>query len=150
MIYLHNVNYSEDTIRTAVSIIDNLSSKLEELGVDDEDGYMIQKSMLDRINIEFQVFVSKKETMLFNLKEFNKTFTAQIDDLNMPDLSSYLNSKYASMQNQKWVCDVCSEAFTKKASLSSHRKKHKSAKNTTPTNFEKCEIVVPEVNSKKK
>lgn len=150
LIYLHNVNYSEDTIRTAVSIIDNLSSKLEELGVDDEDGYMIQKSMLDRINIEFQVFVSKKETMLFNLKEFNKTFTAQIDDLNMPDLSSYLNSKYASMQNQKWVCDVCSEAFTKKASLSSHRKKHKSAKNTTPTNFEKCEIVVPEVNSKKK
>ena len=150
LIYLHNVNYSEDTIRTAVSIIDNLSARLEELGVDDEDGYIIQKSVLDRINVEFQVFVSKKETMLFNLKEFNKSFTAQIDDLNMPDLSSYLNSKYASLQNQKWVCDVCSEAFTKKASLSSHKKKHKTAKNTTPTNFEQCEIVINEIAVKKK
>jgi len=150
LIYLHNVNYSEDIIRTAVSIIDNLSARLEELGVDDEDGYVIQKSVLDRINVEFQVFVSKKETMLFNLKEFNKSFTAQIDDLNMPDLSSYLNSKYASLQNQKWVCDVCSEAFTKKASLSSHKKKHKTAKNTTPTNFEQCEIVISEIAVKKK
>lgn len=150
LIYLHNVNYSEDTIKTAVSIIDNLYARLEDLSVDVGDGYTIQKDMLDKINVEFQVFVSKKETMLFNLKEFNKTMITQIDDLNLPDLSAYLNCKYASLQNQKWVCDVCSDAFTKKASLSSHRKKHKTAKNTTPTNFEQCELVISEINLKKK
>jgi len=147
---LHNVNYSEDTIKTAVSIIDNLYARLEDLSVDVGDGYTIQKDMLDKINVEFQVFVSKKETMLFNLKEFNKTMITQIDELNLPDLSAYLNCKYASLQNQKWVCDVCNDAFTKKASLSSHRKKHKTAKNTTPTNFEQCELVISEINIKKK
>lgn len=128
LIYLHNVNYSEDIIKTAVNIVDNLSAKLEELSIDDENGFMIQKDALDKINAEFQVFVSKKESMIFNLKEFHKSFAQQIDDLNMPDLAVYLNSKYASLQNQKWSCDICGEAFTKKASLASHKKKHKTEK----------------------
>ena len=149
LIYLHNVNYSEDMIKTAVSIIDNLYARLEGLSVDDEHGIIIQKDILDKINTEFQVFVSKKESMLFNLKEFNKSFALQIDELNLPDLSAYLNCNYASLQNQKWACDVCNEAFTKKASLASHMKKHKTVKNITPSNFEKCELVVPLLNGKR-
>jgi len=149
LIYLHNVNYSEDMIKTAVSIIDNLYARLEGLSVDDEHGIIIQKDILDKINTEFQVFVSKKESMLFNLKEFNKSFALQIDELNLPDLSAYLNCNYASLQNQKWACDVCNEAFTKKASLASHMKKHKTAKNITPSNFEKCELVAPLLNGKR-
>jgi hypothetical protein len=138
LIYLHNVDYSEEKIRTAVDIIDNLSSKLNELSVNDEDGIMIKKEILDKINAEFQVFINHKELLAFNLKEFQKSFLQQIEELKLPDLTVYLNSKYASMQNQKWCCEICNEAFTKKASLASHMKKHKTEKNDSPKDSVVC------------
>lgn len=130
LIYLHNVEYSEEKIKTAVDIIDKLSDKLIELSIDDAEGITIDKDILDKINVEFQVFIAHKENMIFNLKEMQKTFLSQFEDLNMPNLSIFLNSKYASMQNQKWCCDICNEAFTKKASLASHKKKHKTDKSS--------------------
>ena len=134
LIYLHNVEYSEEKIKTAVDIIDKLSDKLVELSIDDAEGITIDKDILDKINVEFQVFMSHKENMIFNLKEMQKTFLSQFEDLNMPNLSIFLNSKFASMQNQKWSCDICNEAFTKKASLASHKKKHKIDKPSFLTN----------------
>jgi hypothetical protein len=125
LIYLHNVEYSEDKITAAIDIIDKLSDKLNELNLDDTDGVSIEKDVIDKINAEFQVFMSHKENMIFNLKESQKAFLSQFENLNMPNLSIFLNSRYASIQNQKWSCDVCNESFTKKASLASHKKKHK-------------------------
>lgn len=129
LIYLHNVEYSEEKIRTAVDIIDNLSNKLAELSIHDtENGLVIEKDLLDRINAEVQVFINKKERICTIVKEQNKMLLAELDELRLPDLEGYLYSKYASMQNQKWCCEICQEVFTKKASLSSHRKKHKEVK----------------------
>ena len=93
---------------------------------------------MDKINTEFQVFMAHKENMIFNLKEMQKTFLSQFEDLNMPNLSIFLNSRYASMQNQKWTCDICNEAFTKKASLASHKKKHKSLSFQNMEDIELC------------
>lgn len=125
LIYLHNVEYSEEKITAAIDIIDKLSDKLNELNLDDTDGVSIEKDVIDKINTEFQLFMSHKENMIFNLKESQKAFLSQFENLNMPNLSIFLNSRYASIQNQKWSCDVCNESFTKKASLASHKKKHK-------------------------
>ena len=136
LIYLHNVEYSEEKIRAAIDIIDKLSDKLNEINLDDTDGIIIEKDIMDKINTEFQVFMAHKENMIFNLKEMQKTFLTQFEDLNMPNLSIFLNSKYASMQNQKWTCDICNEAFTKKASLASHKKKHKTDKPLSSKNVD--------------
>ena len=38
LIYLHNVEYSEEKIKTAIDIIDKLSDKLSEISLDDSDG----------------------------------------------------------------------------------------------------------------
>lgn len=156
LIYLHNVEYSEEKIKIAVDIIDKLSDKLNELSIDDAEGITIDKDILDKINLEFQIFISHKENMIFNLKEMQKTFLSQFEDLNMPNLSIFLNSKYASMQNQKWTCDICNESFTKKASLSSHKKKHKTDKPTALTteieteNNEIIELCIPALNKNKR
>ena len=136
LIYLHNVEYSEEKIRAAIDIIDKLSDKLNEINLDETDGIIIEKDIMDKINTEFQVFMAHKENMIFNLKEMQKTFLTQFEDLNMPNLSIFLNSKYASMQNQKWTCDICNEAFTKKASLASHKKKHKTDKPLSSKNVD--------------
>ena len=48
--------------------------------------------ILDKINSDFQGFIAQKQNMIFNLKEMQKTFISQFEDLNMPNLSIYLNN----------------------------------------------------------
>jgi hypothetical protein len=129
LIYLHNVDYSSDKIKMAIDVIDNLSERLEEISnVEEIDGHVIKKDVLDKINDQFQLFISQKETVLTTVKEMNKKLMTQIEDLKMPDLSLFLNDKYASIQNQQFCCEVCNLPFQNKRSLASHKKIHKGMK----------------------
>ena len=126
LIYLHNVEYSAEKIRLAIDVIDNLSSKIEEISnVEEIDGYVIKKDILDRINEQFQLFINQKEIVLTTIKEMNKKLTGQIDDMKIPDLSIFLNEKFASIQNQQFACEVCTLPFQNKRSLAAHKKIHK-------------------------
>ena len=132
IIYLHNVDYSQEKIKMAVDIVDNLSDKLEELNAmdGDESGIIIKKDVLDRINDQFQIFLSQKEQLILTLKEMNKKLLYQVEELKMPDLSMFLNDKYASMQNQQFCCEICNLPFQNKRSLASHKKIHKTKTST--------------------
>jgi stress-induced morphogen len=127
LIYMHNVEYSPEKIRLAIDAIDILSAKIEELSnVEDINGCVIRKDTLDKINEQFQIFINQKEIVIMTLKETHKKLLTQIEDLKIPDLSLYLNEKYASMQNQTFSCEVCSLPFQNKRSLAAHKKIHKS------------------------
>lgn len=143
LVYLHNVEYSEDKIKAAVDIIDKLSDKLIELNIDDSEGVTIDKDILNKINIEFQQFMTHKETIIFNLKEMQKSFLSQFENLNMPNLSNFLNGKFASMQNQQWHCEICNEVFTKKSSLTNHKRKHKTDNTLSSKNMEEFALCTP-------
>ena len=80
---------------------------------------------MDRINEQFQLFMSQKDALLGVMRETHKKVISQIEDMRLPDLSAFLNDKYASIQNQQFVCDTCNSAFTTKRSLASHKKMHK-------------------------
>ena len=123
LVYLHNVEYSNEKIKVAVNIIDHLSSKLGEMDV--KDGNNIDKDILDNINTQYQTFLNQRAFIVETCKTFHKNVISQIDNLKMPDLGIYLGSKYASIQNQEFVCDECGSCFSKKASLASHKKSHK-------------------------
>jgi len=123
LVYLHNVEYSQEKIKVAVNIIEHLSSKLSEMDV--KDGNSIDKDVLDNINKEYQVFLSQRALIVETCKTFHKNVISQVENLKMPDLGMYLGSKYASIQNQEFVCEECGACFTKKASLASHKKSHK-------------------------
>jgi hypothetical protein len=126
LIYLHNVDYSPEKIKMAVDVIDNLTAKLETIASHEEQsGITIRKDILDRINEQFQFFMAQKETLLCAMRESHKKLLSQVDELRLPDLSAFLNDKYASIQNQQFVCDICNLSFTNKRSLASHRKLHK-------------------------
>ena len=129
IIYLHNVDYSQERIKMAIDVIDNLSERLDEISnVDDNDGYVIKKDVLDSINDQFQLFISQKEIIITTIKETNKKLLSQIEDMKIPDLSLFLNDKYASIQNQQFVCELCNLPFQNKRSLASHKKVHKGSK----------------------
>lgn len=126
IIYLHNVDYSQEKIKMAIDVIDILSERLEEISnVEEIDGFVIKKEVLDKINEQFQLFLSQKEVVLTTVKEMNKKLTAQIEDMKIPDLSLFLNDKYASIQNQQFTCEICNLPFQNKRSLAAHKKCHK-------------------------
>ena len=126
IIYLHNVDYSQEKIKMAIDVIDILSERLEEISnVEEIDGYAIKKDVLDRINEQFQMFLTQKDIILTSLRESNKKLISQVEDMKIPDLSLFLNDKYASIQNQQFSCEVCNLPFQNKRSLAAHKKIHK-------------------------
>jgi hypothetical protein len=126
LVYLHNVDYSPEKIKMAVDVIDNLSSKLETIASHEEQtGIVIRKDVLDRINEQFQYFIAQKDALLNTMKESHKKMIFQVEEMKLPDLSAFLNDKYASIQNQQFVCDACNLSFTNRRSLASHKKMHK-------------------------
>ena len=126
LIYLHNVDYSQDKIKMAIDIIDNLSVKLDEItNLEENSGHSISKECLERINDEYQKFQFQKETLITTIKDMNKKMLTQVDDFKLPNLSMYLNDKFASVQNQQHICEFCSAPFQTKRSLASHKKLHK-------------------------
>lgn len=130
IIYLHNVDYSQDKIKMAIDVIDILSDRLEDISnIEEIDGLVIKKDVLDKINDQFQLFINQKELVLTTLRESNKKLLAQVEDMKIPDLSLYLNDKYASIQNQQFSCEICNLPFQNKRSLASHKKIHKGTKN---------------------
>jgi hypothetical protein len=129
LIYIHDVDYSTEKIKTAVNIIDNLYPKLQQISNITKSGTVIKKDLMDAINYEYQSFLSQKENLLQLHKEYNKKLQAMLDDIKLPSLQTLLNQNYASLQNQEWVCETCGEFFSQKKGLLLHKRKHRE-KNT--------------------
>jgi hypothetical protein len=120
----------------AIDVIDILSDRLEDISNIEEDGYVVKKDTLDKINDEFQKFINQKDIIISTIKDMNKKLMSQIEDMKMPNLSLFLNDKYASIQNKQFNCDICNLPFQNKRSLASHKKIHKN----TNANSEDNEI----------
>lgn len=125
LIYLHDVDYSTEKIKTAVNIIDNLYPKLQQISNITQSGTVIQKELMDSINYEYQTFFSQKETIIQIHKEYSKKLQSMLDEIKFPSLQTLLNKNYASLQNQEWGCEICGESFNLKKSLLLHKRKHR-------------------------
>lgn len=143
LLYLHNVNYSKDKIKTAVDIIDNLSERLSSISQkEQENGIIIKKEVLDRINEQFQMFKTQKEILINTSKDIQKRLVTQLEELNIPDLKLLLDDKYASIQNVQFICTVCNIPFTNKKALASHKKVHSNKSKKSNSDDEENEIVI--------
>ena len=125
LIYLHHVNFSQDKIKQAVYIIDNLSPKIKKITQEEiENGIIIDKDILNKINSEFILFLEKKEKLKDFLKEQHKSACVQIDGLDMPDLSKFLDEKSGMSKKMKMYCH-CGYGCDNSKQLSNHkRSKH--------------------------
>jgi len=137
LVYIQFCEYSPDKIRIAIDIIDYLSSKVQELNLDETNN--IPKEVLDDINAEYQNFLSQKETMVMTLRDFQKKMNTQIDAIKLPSLDKYLITKYAYVQNRNFGCDICKN-FTgsSKQSLSAHQRgcrRKQQSENTSVNNI---------------
>jgi hypothetical protein len=124
LVYLHNLQFSTDKIKMAVNVIENLSTKLKVIEKqENEEGISIKKEILDKINSELTTFIENKAKLSQLLKDQQKAALAQIDALDFPDLSLFLQDKYV-MKPKKFACDMCDRTFDTRAQMSAHKKKH--------------------------
>lgn len=128
LIYLHNTNYNEDVIQTAVDILDYLSDAIS--NIDPSNFNPLTNEQLVDINQEFQRFLNQKETVINYIRDTNKRVIQQILDIELPSLHKYLASKFASTKTLDLKCNICNN-FTGKnnKSLASHKKTCNNKKN---------------------
>jgi hypothetical protein len=109
LVYVHNVDYCQHTIKIAVDIIDSLSCKL--LSIEDNTcENTISKEELDEINREYSSFTLRKSAIIDILKDFQKKILCEVEEIKFPTLSKYLTTKYGAIlndENEKITCNLC-------------------------------------------
>jgi len=130
LIYLHKVNFSQEKIKQAIDIIENMAPKIKQITEEEyQNGIIIDKDVLNRINKEFITFLDNKEKLKNFLKEQNKMACIQVDSLEMPDLSGVLSEKFPSSKKLPIHCSKCDYGCYNKKQLSNHqRSAHPSSK----------------------
>lgn len=107
IVSIHQMEYNSDKIKVAIDIIDNISPKLKELNNNSGD-FTIQKSILDDINKEYQLFLTQKEAVITLYKDCQKKVLAQFDEIRFPCLDKYLSTKFVSQPLKPGhKCDLC-------------------------------------------
>jgi hypothetical protein len=123
LVYVHNVEYNPDIIKSAINIIDNLAHRIETIEAD--DGETISKEIVDNINADFQVFLNKKQLALNTAKDIQKRLVTQIEELAFPSLAVWLDNKGVATTTAAFECEFCGLVFNTKRALASHKKVHK-------------------------
>ena len=118
LLYVHNVNFDTDKIKTAIEIVEHFKIKLDEMNINN-DVCTIDTSLLEEINKEFNNYTSQKHSMLKLVKDFTDKMNLSIAELKMPNLEQFLSKHYATSANQgENICKYC-EKFVPK-SMSQH------------------------------
>ena len=110
LVFIHNVEFNIDKIKTAIDIIDTLSEKLKELNKSTSSVFEtnIPKDVLDEVNREYQLFISQKELVVIAFKESQKKVLSQIEEIRFPALDRYLSSKYINnIRKVGFKCEIC-------------------------------------------
>jgi hypothetical protein len=127
LVYLHNVEYDEGMVRSAVDVIDQLEARLA--GVSAEErvaGVAIEKTVLDDINAEYQHNLMHHQKTMLKMKESFKMLEEEVRQLNQqPNLAAFLTLTYPQQNasTKAFVCTVCAASYTNQRSLSGHVKK---------------------------
>ena len=124
LIYIHQAKNDPDKIKVAISIIDHLKLRLDELSSDKSilEVDTIGKERMDNINQEYQAFVTQKLTMIRYVRDFQSKLCKMIEDVRLPSLEEHLSSRYAT-SSSKYTCQFC-EIFRAKnqQALSAHHR----------------------------
>lgn len=126
VVYVHNVNYDPDKIKTGIDMIDSISEIIKEIDILENkknnnkiEDYTISKELTEYINAEYQNYQLHKEKRIKMAKDYVANFIKQEEEFNFSSLEKFLASKYSS-QNSKNICKYCGYVGKKTQSLSAH------------------------------
>lgn len=118
LLYVHNVHFDTDKIKTAIEIVEQFKLKFDELNLH-QHSLTIDASILEEINKEFNKYTTQKHSLLKLVKDFSDKINSSILELKMPNLEQFLSKHYATSAKQTDnICKYC-ERFIPK-SMSQH------------------------------
>ena len=121
LVYIHKANNDPEKIKIAVSIIDHLKARLDQID-DKSEVDIISKERLDNINQEYITFANQKIAMIKYVKDFQTKLVKMIDDVRLPCLEEHLSTRYAT-SSSKMTCQYCDTFQAKnQQSLSAHHR----------------------------
>lgn len=108
IVYIHNFAKNEDKLQMAIHIVDGFISRMNEISNVSTTGVHITQDLLEKINNEYQLFISQKTAVIDLLKENQKKVINQMDEIKFPCLDKYLSTKFsAPVATCGLKCDVC-------------------------------------------
>jgi len=123
-VYVPNCKYDTEKLKTAIDIIDNLSSKLKIINsvgdANEEHMYQTTKSDIEEIANEYRNFAIQKLTILEMVKVNSKQLLDKLEEIQLPRIKNVL-FKFGIIENENLKCPHCNVYEGKnKASLSAH------------------------------
>ena len=147
LLYVGNVNFDEERISTAISMIETFKKQLDNCTVNHDD-YSIDRAILDAINTEFNTYVIQRHNMIKIVKDFNTQMMESINNLKLPELETYLGDKFATMnKTSDSKCPYCGAGIN--SSIKGHLRFCKNKPSVSVEEEKKEEVKKEEVNKKK-
>lgn len=118
LIYIHNCNYDIFKIKLAINTIDFLIDKFNTYN---NNEIKISHQLLNDINSEYKRFLTQKDKLNSDLKDFFKKTSESYNELQIPSLDILLSNYFSDSKKKLLNCEFCGEynAITLK-SLSRH------------------------------
>jgi len=124
IVFIHNAQYNPDKILLATNIIDHLEPLIVKNTSNSEES--ISSELLLSINREYQELASQKLNIINSIKKNQHELINQVQKLELPVLTKFLETKYANTGKACFKCELCNSFFGKNAkSLSAHQRKCK-------------------------
>lgn len=120
VVYIHSGQYEQTKLRVAISIIDNLAPFLKD---HTNESHEISNDVLTRINEDYRVIAKVKIDLIDMKKKHYKDEEEMISKIDLPNLSTYLNTKFQDTITANYPCTMCGvfKGITRQ-SLSAHKR----------------------------
>jgi hypothetical protein len=123
LLYVHNTNYDDNIIKTAITIVENLKLQLD---MAFSENYTIDDNDIANINSEYLEFIKQKAQIMKTVAENGEKMGEMLSNLKLPNLDIYLSPIYKSSQNdsknslssviavaEPIVCSYCNKTVPK-------------------------------------
>jgi hypothetical protein len=104
-VYLHNVQYEADKIKTAVAIIDHLKNEMENKEVIKE--ISMNKETFAKINSDFIKLIEQRDIIIISIKKYNDKLISEVREIEFPSLSDFIAVNSGSTESKKFTCKYC-------------------------------------------
>jgi hypothetical protein len=104
-VYLHNVQYEADKIKTAVSIIDHMKKEMVHKEVAKE--ISMDKTIFAKINADFIKLIEQRDSIIIAIKKSNEKLISEVREIEFPSLSDFIAINSGCTESKKFICQFC-------------------------------------------
>ena len=120
LVFLHNVEYNEDKIWSAIQIIDALYPIVQQQANLEHES--ITTDQLVELNREFQNIIVQKRKIIEQIEQSNKDVIREIGKLDIPTLATIIKSKFSQSEELTYKCPYCDFIGKNSRSLAAHKR----------------------------